>query len=303
MRQFWALNKRNIKLYFKDHSAVFFSVLSTLIVIMLMVFFLGSLMNRSLLDSVSGIPGRDPAKDAEKVKEIIYFWTVAGIIIINAASTSHAFLSNMIKDRTSGRLNAILAMPIKRRHITASFVFGAWFASVIMGLITLAITETIGISRGFEAFSFVTHGKVFLLIVVNSFVFSAILFFFASLVKSESAWAAIGLIIGTLSGFLGGIYLTIGDMNATVVKVVKCFPFIYGTSALREVMLKSSEDAFFDGTPEIIRQSVDAAMGTSLTLLKKELSGGAKTGILVLAAAVFMLLATVVITYGKKKDR
>ena len=68
-------------------------------------------------------------------------------------------------------------------------------------------------------------------------------------------------------------------------------------------MLKNSEDAFFDGAPEIIRESVDAAMGTSLTLFKKELSGGAKTGILVLSAAVFMLLATIVITYGKKKDR
>ena len=33
MRQFWALNKRNVKIYFNDHSAVFFSMLSILIVI------------------------------------------------------------------------------------------------------------------------------------------------------------------------------------------------------------------------------------------------------------------------------
>ena len=114
MRQFWALNKRNVKIYFKDHSAVFFSMLSMLVVIMLMVFFLGDIVNRSLLDTVSGIPGRDAARDAEGVKEIVYFWTVAGIITINAASITHAFFSNMIKDRTSGRLNAILVMPIKR---------------------------------------------------------------------------------------------------------------------------------------------------------------------------------------------
>ena len=303
MKQFLALNKRNVKLYFKDHSAVFFSLLSMLIVIMLMVFFLGNVANSSILDAMKVLPGRDVAKDEESVKSIVYFWTIAGIITINAASVTHAFYSNMIKDRNDNKLNSILVMPINRSTITASFVFGAWFVSVIMGVITLAVTEVIGIIKGYEAFSFLTHLHILLIICVNSLVYSAILFFFGSIVKSESAWGAIGIIIGTLSGFFGGIYLSIGSLSEGVVKVIKCFPFIYGTSALREVMLKGVEDSFFENTPSIIRESVDASMGTSLMLFEKELSGGAKVGILVLTGLLFMLLSTMILTFSKKKDR
>ena len=39
MRSFMAINKRNLGLYFRDYSAVFFSLLSMLIIIVLMVFF------------------------------------------------------------------------------------------------------------------------------------------------------------------------------------------------------------------------------------------------------------------------
>jgi multidrug/hemolysin transport system permease protein len=303
MKQFWALNKRNIKLYFKDHSAVFFSLLSMLIVIMLMVFFLGNMANASILNAVKDIPGRDLATDTLRVKEMVYLWTVAGIITINAASVTHSFYTNMIKDRGDNKLNSILVMPIKRSHITASFVFGAWFVSVIMGCLTLLVTQIIGVFRGFEVLSFVTILKVLLIISLNALVYASIMFFFASIVKSESAWGAIGIIIGTLSGFLGGIYLSVGDLSEGVVKVLKCFPFIYGTSALREVMLDATEDIFFEGTPEIIRESVDAAMGNSLTLFEKELLGGQKMGILLLVGLVFMFLSTLIITFSKKKDR
>ena len=43
MRSFTAINKRNLGLYFRDYSAVFFSLLSMLIIIILMVFFLGDI--------------------------------------------------------------------------------------------------------------------------------------------------------------------------------------------------------------------------------------------------------------------
>lgn len=303
MRQFLALNKRNIKLYFWDRSAVFFSTLSMLVVIVLMVLFLGNIANGSLLESVSTLPGRDPDTDAGTAKEIVYFWTIAGIITINAASVAHAFLSSLIRDRNDNRLNSIFVMPVKRRHITASFVFGAWLVSVIMGCLTLAITELIGVFRGFEAFSITAHLHIIFIILVNSFAYSAILFFLASIVRSESAWGAIGVIIGTLSGFFGGIYLAIGDLSENVVRLIKCFPFIYGTSALREVMVKGSEDTFFEGAPGSIRESVDAAMGNSLTLFENDLSGGAKVSILVVTGLVFMLVSTIIITYSKKKDR
>ncbi|MBQ3899427.1 MAG: ABC transporter permease [Lachnospiraceae bacterium] len=303
MKQFWALNKRNLKIYFKDYSAVFFSFLSVLIVILLSVFFLGNVAESSFLEPLKNIPGRDAQADKTAVREIVYLWTVAGILTISAASITHAFYANMIKDRKDNRLNSILVMPIGRNQTVLAFVFGAFLASVIMGALTLIITEIIGFFRGFGIFSFTEHIRILLLICVNSFVYSSVMYFFATLGKSESAWGAVGIIIGTLSGFFGGIYLSVGSLNAGIVKIIKCFPFIYGTSLFREVMLGRTEDAFFEGLPGEVREGVDAYMGTSLTLFEKELPAAGKIGILILTGVLFCVLSVIVLKVGKKKDR
>ena len=303
MKQFWALNKRNLKIYFKDYSAVFFSFLSVLIVVVLSVFFLGNVAESSFLEPLKNIPGRDMEADKEAVREIVYLWTVAGILTISAASITHAFYANMIKDRKDNKLNSILVMPIGRNQTVLAFVFGAFLASFIMGALTLAITEIIGLFRGFALFSVKEHLQILLLICINSFVYSSVMYFFAILGKSESAWGAVGIIIGTLSGFFGGIYLAIGDLNAGIVKIIKCFPFIYGTSLFREVMLRRTEDAFFEGLPGEVREGVDAYMGTSLTLFEKELPAAGKIGILILTGVLFCAASALVLKTGKKKDR
>ncbi|MBR6302505.1 MAG: ABC transporter permease [Lachnospiraceae bacterium] len=303
MKQFWALNKRNLKIYFKDYSAVFFSFLSVLIVVVLSVFFLGNVAESSFLEPLKNIPGRDMEADKEAVREIVYLWTVAGILTISAASITHAFYANMIKDRKDNKLNSILVMPIGRNQTVLAFVFGAFLASFIMGALTLAITEIIGLFRGFALFSIKEHLQILLLICINSFVYSSVMYFFATLGKSESAWGAVGIIIGTLSGFFGGIYLAIGDLNAGIVKIIKCFPFIYGTSLFREVMLRRTEDAFFEGLPGEVREGVDAYMGTSLTLFEKELPAAGKIGILILTGVLFCAASALVLKTGKKKDR
>ncbi|MBR6358788.1 MAG: ABC transporter permease [Lachnospiraceae bacterium] len=303
MKQFYALNTRNLKIYFKDISAVIFSFMSVLIVVMLMIFFLGNAANGSILSLVENIPGRNLAADAQSVKRIVFLWTVAGILTISSASITHAFYANMIKDRKDNRLNSILVMPVKRNMIVSSFVFGAWLTSVLMGALTLGVTELIGVAKGFPVFSVTEHLQILVLICVNSFVYASVLFLLANLVNSESAWSGIGIIVGTLSGFLGGIYMAVGNLSSGIVKVIKCFPFIYGTSAFRQVMLKTAEDGFFEGLPSEMRAAVDSNMGTSLSLFEKDLSLGVKIAILVVTGLVFCLASTIILKYGKKKDR
>ncbi len=303
MRQFLALSKRNINLYFRDFTTVFFSLLSTLIVIALMLFFLGDINNGEILEAVKGIPGRDAARDAKQVSQIIFYWTFAGILAINAASVVHAFYANMIKDRSSGKLNSIMVMPIKRGVIVSSYVFCAWLISVIMGLFAFAVTDVIALAKGYVILSMTEHFKVILLIFINAFVYSSVLLFLATLNKGENGWGALGLVIGTVAGFMGGIYIAIGGLSETIVRVIKCFPFIYATSAFRSVMLGGIEDAFFTGLPSEIRSETDLAMGTSLKFFQNELSQASKIGILVMVGVVFMVLCSIVLTYSKRKDR
>jgi multidrug/hemolysin transport system permease protein len=268
-----------------------------------MVFFLGDLYNSDLLDALKMVPGRGSEADAELIRQLSFLWTSAGILTINAATITHAFYSNMIKDRTGNRLNSLLVMPVKRPVFVLGYISGAWLAGIIMSIITLAVTEAIGVFKGMEVLPFETHVQLILLIMLNNFVFSTIMFLMATIIKSQSAWGGIGIVLGTLAGFLGGIYFPLGSMNDTMQNVVKCFPFIYGTSLFRKVMLHPLENTLFSGTPEIIRQEVDKTMGMDLFLGNSQLSQQGKVGILILVGLVFIVLSTVCLSISKKKDR
>ena len=303
MRSFLAINKRNLGLYFRDYSAVFFSLLSMLIIIMLMVFFLGDINNSSILDAIKMVPGRGGDSDAVLIEQMSFLWVCAGILTINASSVTHAFYSNMIKDRTGNRLNSLLTMPVKKPVFVLGYVSGAWLAGVLMSIITFAVTEVIGVCKGMAVLPFDIHVKLMLLIMLNNFVYSAIMFLLATIIKSQSAWSGIGIILGTLAGFFGGIYFPMGSMSSTMQFVVKCFPFIYGTSLFRKIMLAPLETTLFSGTPKIIRQEVDKAMGMDLFLGNSQLSQYGKVGILVLVGLTFIALSTMYLSISKKKDR
>ena len=303
MRQFGAICSRNFKIYIRDAGSIFFSFLSMLIVIGLMLLFLGDVTVDGVLSAVEQIPGRNYDNDLSAAKNIIFLWTTAGILAINGATVTLAFYSNMIKDRNGNRLNSIMVMPIRRGTIVAGYIVSAWVVSSVMGLVTLGIIEVIGIVKGIELFTLATQIKIVLIILLNSLVYSSVMYFFASIIKTEGAWSGFGIVVGTLVGFLGGIYFPIGSLSDTVATVVKCFPVIYGTSMYRNVMMDSLETSFFEGCPSLIREIFDEEMGVKLSFFEKDLSITEQAVILLFIGAVFALLSTLYLRYSKKSDR
>ncbi len=303
MRQFGAICSRNLKIYLRDKGGIFFSFLSMLIVIGLMLIFLGDVTVDGVLSAVGQIPGRNADEDLASAKNIIFLWTCAGIMAINGATVSLAFYSNMIKDRNGNRLNSIMVMPISRGIIVAGYIVSAWIISVLMGLIAFAVIEIIGVINGIELFSFTVVMKIILITLINSLVYSSIMYFFASITKTEGAWSGFGIVVGTLVGFLGGIYFPIGSLSDTVANVVKCFPMIYGTALYRKVMTDSIETSFFEGCPDVVREIFDEEMGVNLSFFEKPLSAGHQVVILLGVGVLFALLSLLYIRFSKKSDR
>ena len=87
MREIYYLTKRNMLLYVRDHVSVFFSVLSMLIVLALMVVFLGSMNSENVVDALAAFGGvRDTAADEKNAAWLIQMWTLAGILEVNAVT-------------------------------------------------------------------------------------------------------------------------------------------------------------------------------------------------------------------------
>lgn len=303
MNQLFAITSRNLKLYLRSKGAVFFSLLSMLIVIMLMLFFLGDMNIKGLTGVLEELPGRDAVQDEENAGLFLLAWTCAGIISINAVTVTLSALSSMIKDRENGRLNSIYTAPVSRVVIAAGYVLAAWLASVIICTLTLVITEVYAVCCGMSVFSVATHIRLIGMIMANSFTYASLMYLLATLIKSEGAWSGIGTIIGTLVGFLGGIYLPVGALSDSIVRIMKCTPVIYGTAMFRSVMTRDILALIFEEAPEELFSEYRSAMGIDLTLFGHELNPGTEIMILLAAGAVFLLAGAAVMRFGTKSDR
>lgn len=307
MEQYLSLTKRNLKIYLKDKGAVFFSLLSMAIVIGLMIFFLGDMTINAIANILEKFPGRDAVADKGNATLMVLTWTSAGIISINAVTVTLAAYSVMIKDRVTGKLNSIYTAPISRTIIAASYISAAWVASVIVCTLTLIILEMYGVSQGLEAFTVKEHALIFVMIMINSFVYAGIMYLLAMISKTEGAWSGLGTVVGTLVGFLGGIYIPIGTLSNTIGNIMKCTPVIYGCSMFRQVMTNSIMEKTFDGIPEttkadIIRE-LNEELGTTLQISDHLVSVNEEMLLLAVVGVAFLAISVIVLKYSKKTDR
>ncbi|MDE6387559.1 MAG: ABC transporter permease [Lachnospiraceae bacterium] len=303
MEQLLMLAGRNTKIYIRDKGAVFFSFLSALIVICLMVFFLGDMNIDSIVDILGIFSGKEYAENKANAELLVLAWTCAGIISINAVTVSLAVYSGMIKDRVNGRLNAIYTAPISRLRISLGYIVSAWGASVFMCIVTLALTEIYGVIQGMEVYTFVTHIKLVAMIMMNSFVYAALMYPLSMLAKTEGAWSGFGTVVGTLVGFLGGIYIPIGTLSDGIARVMKCTPIIYGTSMFRTIMTEEILGETFQGVPEEIVEEYRNAMGIRLTVADYTLTIRDEWLILFGCGIIFLVIGMCMLKYSKKADR
>lgn len=155
MAAFTELVKRNIRIYLRDKGAVFFSLLSMLIVILLMVLFLGDMNISAITDMLSILPDRDPEQDKINAELFVLQWTLAGVISINAVSVTLSVLTAMICDKNNGTLHSIYTSPASRISIAMSYICAAWVSSIIICTLTLVISEIYCVALGAEPFTYV----------------------------------------------------------------------------------------------------------------------------------------------------
>lgn len=303
MGQLWAITSRNLKQYLRDKGAVFFSLMSMFIVLLLMFLFLGESNSDSVVGLLGQFPGRDPQRDRENADLLILCWTCAGIVTINAVTVTMSSLGYMIRDRESGRLNAILTAPIRRSVIAAGYVLSAWLSSVIVCTLTLAVAEVYCVISGMEPFGIGTHLRLLGLIGVNSFTYAAMMYLVASLVKTQGAWGGIGTVISTLVGFLGGIYFPIGALSSTIGAAMKCTPVIHGAALFRAEMTATILADTFEGLPPEVTEEFNTIMGVEIQVWGHSLAPWQQILILLLSGILFLALGIATARFGKKTDR
>lgn len=304
MRELYYLVKRNILVFIRDYAAVFFSVLSMLIILLLMVVFLGKMNTDNVLWLLSEYGGeRDALQDEKNAQYLIQMWTLAGILTVNTVTVSLTVMQTMVRDEVKGHLASFYVAPVKRIKIVFGYILAAWAIGSGMSFLTLLIGEVYMVMQGYVFLEASVMLKALGMIMLNAFVYSTIGYLLALFIHSESAWGGMLTVIGTLVGFLGGIYLPVSQLGENIVKVLKCLPVLHGTAMMREVLTGDAITTTFDGLPELVPELFAKEIGITLWNGETQITLGNQILVLVLYAIIAIVVATIISKRRKIHDR
>ena len=185
MKVILCLFRRNLLIFVRDKGAVFFSILSMLIVLGLMMLFLGDMNSQNIVDALELAGGeRDLVKDKANAEYLIQMWTLAGILVVNAVTVTMTVMGNMIKDESEKRLAGFYIAPVKRIQIAMGYILAAWALGIILCLITLLTAEGYMAVTGQELLPVSAWLKLSGMIVLNTFVYASVAYLTALFVHS-----------------------------------------------------------------------------------------------------------------------
>lgn len=234
------LTKRNLRIFFRDKSAVFFSLLSVLIIIGLYVLFLGDMLVRSM-------------PDIENARFLMDSWIMAGVLGITSITTTMGAFGIMVDDKCKKISKDFYTAPVKRSTLAGGYILSTFVIGVVMCLITLLLAELYIVFSGGNFLPFSALLKTLGLMLISVISSSSMVFFAVSFFSSQNAFSTASTVIGTLIGFLTGIYIPVGSLPESVQLAVKVFPVAHAASLFRQVFMSvPMADAFRDAPPQAV---------------------------------------------------
>ena len=280
--------KRNLMVFFKDRSSVFFSLLSSFIIIGLYILFLGDVWTNSF----DGI---------DNAREIMDNWIMAGLISVTSLTTTMGAFGTMINDKTTKIQKDFYCSPLKRISLGGGYILSAFIIGIIMSIVTLAFAEIYIVAEGGSLISLAALLKTLLLIVFSTFMNTSLMFFMVSFFSSQNAFATASTILGTLIGFLTGIYLPIGSLPEAVQFVIKIFPPSHSAVLFRQVMMEEAMAEGFLNVPEDIVMGIKKQLGVIFNFGDTIVSKAASVIIVAVVGVLFFAFAVLSISRKKRK--
>ncbi|MBR6478103.1 MAG: ABC transporter permease [Lachnospiraceae bacterium] len=236
MRKFWGLTKRNLLVFFKDKTMVFFSMLTPIIILFLYILFLKGTYLEVLEDS-AGVLLTAGLVTSTELGSLANGLLLTGIMGSALITIPYNCLITLVNDRAAGIDVDVTATPVSRIQIILSYFAASAISAVLMtsvilsvGLIALQSIHPTYLS----ARSILT---LFGIVIIGAISSTAIFMVFLLFLKSSSASGAFLGILSAASGFLIGAYIPIANFSSAIQNFCYLFPATGITVLIRRYLL------------------------------------------------------------------
>lgn len=247
------LTRRNVVVFFRDPAAVFFSLLSPIILFVLFSAFLGGVQTDALQKSL-------PTASADDVDAFVYSWVIANLVMITTATTSLSALVVFVNDRVGNVFRDFLVSPISRLQMILSYLLGAFVVSVALSTTMFVLADVyLGVVHS-AALSAGAFAQALAQLVGFCLLFSAIWSLVVTFIGSAGVFTSVATIVGTAGGFLAGAYITVGALPSGVVTFMNVLPLNQAATLMRGPFTRGPLDALA-GTSDQARGTIEEEYG------------------------------------------
>ncbi|MFC6180699.1 ABC transporter permease [Lactiplantibacillus daowaiensis] len=249
-----ALVKRQLLLYFRDHSGVLFSLMGALIAFVLYLVFL----KQTIRSGWTQLPVRDLLLDD---------WLIGGTLVITSITTTLAGLTQLVADREQQIRADLLQSDVTAIQLMLSYLLSAMFIGLLMQLVMFGVmVGTFAWQDGLT----VTGQQVIQLVglmILASGLATALNAVIINGIRRVASLGSLSALVGTGAGFLVGGLIPIGTLPHFAQLLVKLTPGSYLAALNRQLLMRSRLATSFAGHAGL-RQQFETKLGITLAWTK-----------------------------------
>lgn len=231
-----ALTRRNIKLYFKDKTTFFMSLITPFILLILFVLFLKNTY-ASTLEAIVAPLG---VEIDESVKNgFVSCWLVSSIVSTSAVSVSFCSATLMVNDKLTKAGMDIDVAPTPRWIKNLSYLFSTFFSTIIIMFIILIVGFIYIAFMGWYL-SFVDVLSIVLTTILLTLFGSSLSCIVFNFVKSQGGISTIATLVSSCYGFMSGAYMPLSQYPKTMASILGINPGVYANCLLKNYFMGGS---------------------------------------------------------------
>ena len=240
MKDFIGFTKRNLLIYFKDVLAIFFSLLTSIIVFVLYLLFLKGTFVNALTGTMQGLENIVNSGDIDMFVNGIL---LAGILGSAMITVPYTCLQTIVKDKEAGVDSDICSTPLKRWKIILSYFTASSICAFIMNSIILTVGLVALNAMGDMHMTVAKIAACYGIILLGSVSSTALFMVVMLLFKNSSTSTAFFGILTAASGFVIGAYIPLSQFSDGVQSFCNLFPASHISSMIKNVLLSGIADS------------------------------------------------------------
>ncbi|REH84063.1 ABC transporter permease, partial [Staphylococcus felis] len=254
-----SLVKRNLIYNVRDRVAFILSFLSVIILLIIYKAFLSNFQIDELKRAAHS------SNISQAGMDMINLWLVAGLIIVISVTTTLSGFGVMVEDKENKKINDFRLSSISSFKLMISY----YLSSFILGIFILLIAFILGVAIfvGIDEIihiDFIKWLKIISILILSNLFGVSFGLLLANVLSTRSSFATASTIVGTLIGFLAGVYITIGDLGDIISKVILILPMIHIAALLKQILMKDSINDFFVNVPDHYQENYEKTYGIYL---------------------------------------